>query len=79
MKAFKVNADTVAALISDSELRSSDKRSILSYAKSAFISLGETAPRRLEVMVYSKGGKLLIFAAKKKACFNVTAFYPKVM
>lgn len=77
MKAFKVNSDTVAALLSREEAQ---KTSVLAAARLAFSSIGENAPNGLDITAYANGESLLIFAAKKKnALFDITKHYPKVM
>lgn len=81
MKAFKVNADTVAALISCEELERSGKEKVQSLACEAFSQLGEEISEGVDVTAFKNGGNMLLFAEKKrkKPCFNITEWYPSVM
>ena len=79
MKAFKVNADTVAALISGEEFE--EKEALQSLAREVFLQLGEEFSENVDVTVFKNGGNMLIFAEKKRKnhCFNITEWYPSVM
>lgn len=81
MKAFKVNADTVAALISCEEFEGSDSDGVSGLAREAFSQLGESVSENVDVTAFKNGGSILLFAERKrrKVCFDITEWYPSVM